>query len=1040
MVISDVSIKRPVFAAVLSILLVIFGVVAFDRLPLRQYPDIDPPVVSIDTRYPGAAANVVETRITEIIEERVSGVEGIRFIESRSRDGRSKITVEFDTNRDVDAAANDVRDRISGILDDLPVEADPPEIQKENSNDDVIVWFNLVSDDMTVPELTDYAARYLVDRFSVIDGVSRVRIGGQQRYAMRVWLDRKELAARNITVSDVEQALRSENVELPAGSIESAARQFTVKTKRAFRSAQDFANLVIAQRSLETGNYLVKLGDVARVELGTEENRTFFRGNKIPMVGIGIIKQSTANILEVTRTAIQVRDQVNESLPEGMELKQSYDASVFIQGAIREVYRTLMIAIVLVILVIWAFLGSIRAMLVPAVTVPVSVMATSIALYVFGFSVNLLTLLAMVLAIGLVVDDSIVVLENIKRRMDEFKEPPLLAAYRGTREVAFAVIATTLVLVAVFTPIAFQQGDVGRLFSEFALTMAAAVLFSSFVALTLSSMLASKLLRADVKPGKVSLIIGETFLRLQTQYIQALEYCLARPSKVLIVFVVFVAGLAFVFSRLPSEYAPKEDRGAFFIIVNGPEGATYDYMTSYMDEIENRLMPYVESGEFTRLLVRAPRAFGRTETYNHGIVIIVLDDWGERRNGFEYLKEVRMKLADLPGVRAFPVMRQGFGGAVSKPVEFVIGGGTYDELVQWQKILIEKVEQDNPGFVGLDWDYKATKPQLEINIDYTRASELGVTVGDIGRTLETMLGSRRVTSYIDRGEEYDVIVEGARDQQRTVNNLENIYLRSERSGKLIPLSNLVTVREYADSNTLNRYNRVRALTISANLKDGYTLGEALNHLEGLVAEHLPSHVVVDYKGQSQDFKFAGASIIWVFMLGLFVTYLALAAQFESWVHPLVIMTSVPFALGGGVAGLYITGGSLNLYSQIGLIMLVGLSAKNGILIVEFANQLRDRGEAFMDALMHAARVRFRPILMTGITTAAGSIPLILTSGAGSETRQEVGVVVLAGVVSATVFTLFIVPLMYELIAAKTGSPSDVAKALSREEKEEGDHR
>lgn len=1032
MVISDVSIKRPVFSAVLSILLVIFGVVAFDRLPLRQYPDIDPPVVSIDTRYPGAAANVVETRITEIIEERVSGVEGIRFIESRSSDGRSKVTVEFETSRDVDAAANDIRDRISGILDDLPVEADPPEIQKENNNDDVIVWFNLVGDHMTVPELTDYASRYLVDRFSVIDGVSRVRIGGQQRYAMRVWLDRKALAARNMTVSDVETALRSENVELPAGAIESATRQFTVKTKRAFRSAQDFANLVIAQRASENGDYLVKLGDIARVELGTEEHRTFFRGNKIPMVGVGIIKQSTANILEVARQAIKVRDQVNDSLPEGMELKQSYNASVFVQGAISEVYRTLLIAIILVILVIWLFLGSVRAMLVPAVTVPVSVISTSIALYLFGFSINLLTLLAMVLAIGLVVDDSIVVLENIKRRIDELNEPPLLAAFRGTREVAFAVIATTLVLIAVFTPIAFQQGDVGRLFSEFALTMAAAVLLSSFIALTLSSMLASKLLRAESKSGRFSALVNETFSRIQSNYIRALQFCLARPSKVLIGFVLFIGLLALMFSRLPSEYAPKEDRGAFFVIVNGPEGATYDYMKEYMDEIEDRLMPYVESGEFTRLLVRAPRAFGRTETYNHGIVIIVLNDWGKRRNGFEYLKEVRMKLSDLPGVRAFPVMRQGFGGALSKPVEFVIGGGTYDELVQWQKILVEKIEESNPGFVGLDWDYKATKPQLEINIDYTRASELGVTVGDIGRTLETMLGSRRVTSYIDRGEEYDVILEGERDQQRTVSNLENIYLRSDRSGALIPLSNLVTIREYADSNTLNRYNRVRALTISANLKDGFTLGEALNHLEGLVKTHLPPHVVIDYKGQSQDFKFAGGSIVWVFLLGLFVTYLALAAQFESWIHPLVIMTSVPFALGGGVAGLYFSGGSLNLYSQIGLIMLVGLSAKNGILIVEFANQLRDRGEAFMEALMHASRVRFRPILMTGITTAAGSVPLILTSGAGSETRQEVGVVVLAGVVSATVFTLFIVPLMYELIAAKTGSPGDVAKALELE--------
>ncbi len=1031
MFLSDISIKRPVFATVISVLLVIFGLVSFERLPLRQYPDIDPPVVSIRTEYPGAAANVVETRITEVIEERISGVEGIRFIESQSSDGQSRITIELNVDRDIDAAANDVRDRISGILDNLPQEADPPDIQKENSNDDVIVWFNLTSDRLSVPELTDYAQRYLVDRFSVIDGVSRVRIGGQQRYAIRVWLDRKALAARNLTVNDVERALRSENVELPAGTIESDTRQFTVKTQRAFRAPNDFANLVIAQGEQPDGAYLVKLGDVARVELGTEETRTFFRGNQVPMVGIGITKQSTANIIEVARAAKVVRDQLNQNLPEGMIIEQSYDTSVFIEGAITEVYRTLAIAIALVIAVIWIFLGSARAMLVPAITVPVSVVATSIAQYLFGFSVNLLTLLAMVLAIGLVVDDSIVVLENIKRRMDEYNEPALLAAFRGTREVGFAVIATTLVLVAVFTPIAFQEGDVGRLFSEFALTMVAAVVFSSFVALSLSAMLASKVLTPESSKSVAIVWVDGVITRLQCAYVRALKTCLAYPLRVLLVFLALIVLFAGVFKLLPSEYAPKEDRGAFFVIVNGPEGATYSYMEEYMDEVERRLMPYVESGDFTRLLVRSPRAFGRTETYNHGIVIVVLKDWAERRSGFAFVNEVRTLLSDLPGIRAFPVMRQGFGSSLSKPVEFVIGGGTYEELAQWRDILLAKIEADNPGFVGLDWDYKETKPQLEVVIDYQRAAELGVTIGDIGRTLETVLGSRRVTTYIDRGEEYDVVLEGERDQQRTVTSLENIYVRSERSAALIPLANVVRVTEFAGSNTLNRYNRIRALTLSANLKEGYTLGEALSHLEALVDEHLPSQVIVDYKGQSQDFKYAGSSIVWVFVLGIFVTYLALAAQFENWIHPLVILTSVPFALGGGLVGLYVTGGSLNLYSQIGLIMLVGLAAKNGILIVEFANQLRDRGEDFLDALIHAARVRLRPILMTSITTAAGSLPLILSSGPGAETRQVIGVVVITGVVSATLFTLFIVPLMYELIAARTGSPNDVARSLER---------
>lgn len=1032
MVLSDVSIKRPVLCSVFSLLLVIFGLVSFERLPLRQYPNIDPPIVSVDTRYPGASATVVETQITEVIEERISGVEGIRFIESSSSNGRSRISIEFNVDRDVDAAANDVRDRISGILDNIPVEAEPPEIQKEDSNDDVIVWFNLAGEGMTVPELTDYASRYLVDRFSVIDGVSRVRIGGQQRYAMRIWLDRKALAARNLTVSDVESALRSENLELPAGTVESDTRQFTVRTKRTFKKPQDFANLVIAQGQREEGAYLVRLGDVARVELGTEEDRSFFRGNSVPMTGIGIIKQSTANIIDVAREAKKVRDRVNESLPEGMFLEQSYDTSVFVEGAIKEVYRTLAIAVALVILVIWCFLGSVRAMLVPAVTVPVSIIATSIALYASGFTINLLTLLAMVLAIGLVVDDAIVVLENIKRRIDEYNEPPLLAAYRGTKQVGFAVIATTVVLVAVFTPIAFQRGDLGRLFGEFALTMSAAVIFSSFVALTLSAMLASKLLKQKESSHGLVDKIDASVKTLQTKYVQALHVCLDHPIKMLALFFALVAAVGVLFKSLPSEYAPQEDRGAFFVIVNGPEGATFSYMEEYMNEIERRLMPYVESGEFTRLLVRAPRAFGSTETYNHGIVIIVLDSWGKRRNGFAIINEVRQKLSDLPGVKAFPIMRQGFGGRVAKPVRFVLGGGTYEELVQWRDIMLKKIDENNPGLVGIDWDYKETLPQFEVDINYDRAAELGVQVADIGRTLETMLGSRKVTTYIERGEEYDVILEGERELQRTSTAIENIYVRSNSSGQLIPLSNVISIREFADTNTLNRYNRVRAITIEANLQEGTTLGEALTFMEQVALKELPSHAIIDYKGQSQDFKYAGSSIFWVFLLGLFITYLALAAQFESWVHPLVIMMSVPLAIGGGVLGLFITGGSLNLYSQIGLIMLVGLAAKNGILIVEFANQLRDQGMEFMDALMKAASVRLRPIIMTGITTAAGTIPLILTSGPGAETRQVIGIVVLIGVISATFLTLFVVPVAYELLARKTGAPGDVAMALANQ--------
>ena len=1029
MILSDVSITRPVFASVMSLLLIAFGLLSFDRLPLREYPDIDPPIVTVDTSYPGAAANVVENRITELVEDRISGIEGIRYIASTSEDGRSRVTVEFDINRDIDAAANDIRDRVSAILDDLPDEADPPDIQKQDSNDDVIMWLNLAGEGMTIPELTDYARRYLVDRFSVLDGVARVRVGGGQVYAMRIWLDRRELAARNLTVADVEEALRAENLELPAGSIDSENRQFTVRTQRTFLTADDFAQLVLARGD---DGYLVRLGDVARVVRGTNENRLFFRGNGVPMVGIGITKQSTANTLAVAKAAKAEMARINPTLPEGLAIKQSYDSSVFVEGAIREVYKTLFIAISMVVGVIYLFLGSLRAMLVPAVTVPVSLIATSMVLLALGFSLNILTLLALVLAIGLVVDDAIVVIENIHRRMEQHGETRLVAAYRGTRQVGFAVIATTVVLLAVFVPIAFLQGDIGRLFSEFALTMAAAVAFSSFVALSLSPMLASKILPQDHRHSRLSLLIDRLFGKVRRGYHAALQGTLRHSWIVGLVFTGLLGASVWLYQEIPDEYAPREDRGVFYLMVTGPEGTSYPYIAAYMTEIEQRLMPLVESGEISRMLVRAPRAFGNFAIFNTGIVINVLSDWSQRRSAWDIMADVSQRLKDLPGVRAFPVMRQGFGARVQKPVQFVIGGGTYEQLAQWRDTLVERINEDNPGLVGLDWDYKETKPQLRVVIDYDRAAELGVTIGSIGRTLETLLGSRRVTTYIDAGEEYDVILEGERSTQRTPTSMENIYVRSQRTQQLIPLSNLVRLEEFADSIKLNRYNRIRAITLEANLADGVALGDALGSLEQLVKEHLPSEVIIDYKGQSEDYKSTGGAILFTFLLGIVVVFLVLAAQFESWIHPFVIMLTVPLAMVGALLGLYLTDQTLNIYSQIGLIMLVGLAAKNGILIVEFANQLRDAGKPFREALIEASEIRLRPIIMTGITTAAGSLPLLLSSGAGTETRTVIGTVVLCGILSATVFTLFVVPVAYDLLGRHTGSPKRMRRQLDRE--------
>ena len=1029
MIISDLSVTRPVLAAVGSLLLIAFGLVAFDRLPLREYPNIDPPVVTVTTDYPGAAAQVIETRITELLEERVSGLEGIAFISSSSEDGRSRITIEFKPGRDVDAAANDIRDRVSGVVDNLPEEAEPPDIRKADSSDDVIIWLSLYSDRMSSLELTDFAERYLVDRFSTLDGVARVRVGGGLSYAMRIWVDHQALAARGLTVNDVEDALRADNVELPAGSIESSERLFTARVERDFRTAEDFESLVLARG---VDGYLVRLRDVAQVEKAALEERTLFRGNGVPTVGIGIIKQSQANTLDVSRAARDAVERIGPGLPEGMEIGVSYDTGVFIQGAIDEVYKTLGIAIGLVVLVIFLFLGSFRAMLVPAVTVPVSIIGAFMLLYVLDFSINLLTLLAMVLAIGLVVDDAIVVLENIHRRIEK-GEPPLVAAFRGSRQVAFAVIATTVVLISVFLPIAFTEGDIGRLFTEFALTMAAAVAISSFVALSLSPMLASKLLKKDEKKPLLVRGLDRLFLWIQSGYRILLRGVLRVPVLSVLLFAGLIAGSYWLYEHTPTEFAPKEDRGAFFVIVKGPEGASFSAIEEYMDEIEQRLMPLAESGEVRRLLVRAPRGFSQRPTsFNGGFVIVVLEDWRERRSAWDILAEVRGELSGLPGVFAFPIMRQGLGGGINKPLQFVIGGGTYEELAEWRDTLLAAIDEDNPGLTGIDNDYEETKPQLAIDIDRDRAGDLGISINNIGRTLETILGSRSVTTFIDGGEEYNVVVEGRTGDQRTPADINGIYVRSDRTGELIPLANLVEIQEYAGPSTLNRYNRVRAITIEANLEDGYSLGEALAYIEGKARDVLPETAVFDYKGQSRDFQETGGSLIFVFALGVLVVFLVLAAQFESFIHPMVIILTVPLAVAGALLGLNLTGGSLNLYTQIGLIMLVGLAAKNGILIVEFVNQLREEGWEFQEALLEASVIRLRPIIMTGITTAMGAVPLMLSFGAGAETRQAMGVVVFSGVIAATFCTLFIVPVAYQILARGTKSRGWVEAKLNRE--------
>lgn len=1025
MILSDTSIRRPVLATVMNLLLVTFGLVALTRLQVREFPDIDPPIVTIETNYIGASAAVVERRITQLIEDRISIVEAIKSVESSSEDGRSQVTVEFNINRDIDSAANDLREAISGLLDELPVEADPPEITKEDSATEVMMWLSLTSEHLTPVELADYAERYLVDGFSVLPGVARVRISGASSYAMRVWVDRRALAARDLTVTDVEDALRRQNVELPAGTIQSSDRQFTVRIKREFLSEEDFENLVVFRG--EDG-FLVRLGEVARVERGAEESRRFFHGNGVPRVGLGIIKQSQANTIDVSKASGIEMDRIRPHLPDGMDLQPSYDTSVFISESLKQVAATLFISVGLVIAVIYLFLGSARATLIPAVTVPVSLISAFIVLNAFGFSINLLTLLALILAIGLVVDDAIVVLENVYHRIEN-GEDPLAAAFLGTRQVAFAVIATTLVLIAVFVPISFLEGDLGKLFTEFAITLAVAVSFSSFVALTLSPMIASKVLKAETSRGNwLTRFVNSVFQKFENVYRRVLSGLLKASFLVVLLITGFCAGGWYLYKELPREFTPKEDRGVFFVITTAPEGTSYGSIVETMEEVEKRLLYLNETGEATWVLVRAPRGFGNIASFNQGITIVVLNDWAVRRSGWEIMDEVRERVSDVPGVKNALVMRQGLTRGLQKPVQFVLGGPEYEELAVWRDAMLTEIRK-NPKLIGVDYDYKETKPQLRVNINQNRAGDLGVSIQNIGRALESLLGSRTVTTFVERGEEYDVIVESDYDRKRTPADLTNIYVRSEVTEELVPLSNLVTLEEVADSGVLNRYNRIRSITIEASLADGYSLGEALAYVDEAAERVVPGEAVISYKGESLDFKESGSSTLFVFLLALLVVYLVLAAQFESFIQPVTIMLAVPVAVVGGLLGLWFTGLAQNIYTQIGTIMLIGLAAKNGILIVEFINQLRDEGRDFNSAVLDGSVRRLRPIVMTGLTTVMGSVPLVITSGAGAETRVVIGVVILFGVALSALFTLIIVPMGYQLLARGTKGPGVHIKRL-----------
>ena len=1031
--ISDISIERPVFATVLSLMLIVVGLMSYSRLTLRELPAIDPPVVSVDVTYPGASAGVVETRVTQVLEDALAGIEGIETLQSRSVNGRSSVTIEFTLERDIEAAANDVRDAVSRVLDRMPEEADPPEVEKADSDSEVILWLNMSSTAMDTLQLTDYAERYVVDRLSALNGVSQIRVGGQQRYAMRVWLNRDALAARGLTAADAEAALRRENIELPAGRIESQDRDFTLRVERSYRKPEDFAQIPLGKGS---DGYVVRLGDVAKVELASSERRAYFRSNGEPNVGLGIVKTSTANSLDVALAARAEAERIQASLPKGTRIFVAFDSTVFIESAVERVWSTLFEAIALVLIVIWLFLGSARAALIPAVTVPVCLIAAFIALYAFDFSINLLTLLALVLCIGLVVDDAIVVLENIQRRAD-LGEPALVAAKRGTKQVAFAVISTTAVLVAVFLPIGLLEGNTGRLFRELAVALAAAVAISALVALTLTPMMSSKLVRPhdSEKPNRFHAGIARFLDRVSNAYRRLLERTVDRVWLFGGLMVATLVATFFLFKLVPSELAPPEDRGVFFASIVGPEGAGFDYTVGQVQQVERALLAQVGEGKpLQRVNTRVPGGFGASEEMHTGQAIVFLHDWRNRElSTDDVVQQVRKEVGALPGVRVNPQVRTGLTRGGGQPFQLVLGGPEYGELAAWRDRVLARMEK-NPNFFAADSDYKETRPQMRVVIDRARAADLGVSVTEIGRTLETMMGSRRVTTFVDNGEEYDVILQADRALRAEPADLAAIQVRGG-NGELIPLSNLVTLNELAEAGSLNRFNRLRAITISAGLAPGYRMGDAIAWAEQVVREELPGTAQVDWKGESREFQKAGSAVLITFALALLVVYLVLAAQFESFIHPIVIMLTVPLGVGGALLGLWMAGSTLNLFSQIGIVMLIGLAAKNGILIVEFANQLRDEGREVRDAIIESCAVRLRPILMTSVATVVGAVPLVVAGGPGSASRFTIGIVVIFGVTFSTLLSLFVVPAFYRRLAPYTRSPEAVKHRLEKLESE-----
>jgi len=1010
MKLSEVAIKRPVFATVMSLSILLVGYISFTRLPVREYPETDPPIVSVTTFYRGASPTVVETEITDVLEEQFSTVESIKTITSSSREQGSVITIEFELHRNVDEAANDVRDRVSRVGGRLPREAEDPIVAKVDVNAQPIIWLAISSEKHTTLELSDIADRILKERLQRLPGVGNIFIGGERRYAMRVWLDPLKMAAYGLSVQDVERAVRRENAEIPGGRVEGTAREFAVRTRGELNTPEGFGAIIVAHR----GNEIVRLDQIAEVEVGPEDERTKTRFNGDPAIGLGIVKQKQASTLDVAAAVRASLPDLGQLLPAGMRIHMAYDSSEFIQSSVDEVRKTIIIALCLVVMVVFVFLKSMRATVIPIVAIPVSIIGAFTVAFALGFTINILTLLALVLAIGLVVDDAIVVLENIVRHM-EMGKSRRRAAFDGVREIGFAVLATTVALVAVFIPVAFLTGSVGRLFREFGITLAVAVMLSSFVALTLTPVLCSRILKKvdREKPRSWAERSFDTFFDwLGRTYEATLRFSLRMKIPVMLGSLALVVAAGWIFGQLPEELVPTEDRGTAFGIVLAPEGSTLAYTDRYMRMIEAQLLPLPERrGLFTATGL----GFGGPGRVTNGFVFLDLKAQRDReRTQQEIVAQMFPRLLGIPGVLAFLVNPPSLGGNFSSSeIEYVLQADTYEELGQAVGTMMAKAGE--LGYlINLDSDLRLNKPELQIEIDRERASGLGVSVTDIGTTLETYLGGRVVGNFKRGAKQYDVIAQMRPTDRSTPDIIDQIYLRG--IGGLVQLANVVTVTETVAPKELNHFNRVRSATITANLAPGVGIDQALNDLDNIWINDLPSAVKRDLGGQSREYRDSKGTLYFMFILALVFIFLVLSAQFESFIDPMTILLSVPLAIFGALLSLWIFDQTMNIFSRIGMIMLIGLVTKNAILIVEFANQLRSRGREIADAVVEAASIRLRPILMTSFSTVFGIMPIAIGFGAGAESRRPLGIVVVGGVLFSTFLTLLLVPVVYSILA------------------------